>query len=377
MKRISIFCDGTWNTLRQPEPTNVARAAAAVMRTGGDGAQQVTIYLPGVGSGEGSNGFARWTDRVFGGAFGWGLDQNVAEAYRHLAFNYAPGDEVFIFGFSRGAYTARSLAGLIRSCGIPGPEGLGDLDEALAIYRARGEAMHPDAEKSLRFRHTFSPRVATSAKDQAARSDPGDCFLLRISYLGVWDTVGALGVPEFLLIAPVFNGRYKFHDTDLSSSVQSARHAVAVDERRKTFPPTLWCNLDRLNEEVSELPALTPVEGTRYLQHWFPGDHGSVGGGGDIKGLSSIALDWVLSGAEASGLTFEPSFLEAIRGEQAALGTPLVNQSKPPSLLTRLMRASSADRTPPKRAGDLSAAAQSRLAQDPDYRPPTLKPYWP
>ena len=366
MKRIAIFCDGTWNTLRQPEPTNVAASAAAVDKADADGTAQLTIYLPGVGSGDGASWIARSTDRIFGGAFGWGLDLNVAEAYRHLSFNYAPGDEIFIFGFSRGAYTARSLAGLIRSCGIPGPERLGDVGEALKIYRERGKNGHPDASKSLAFRQSFSPLVATSQADLDAR--PGSCHLLRITYLGVWDTVGALGVPGFLLTAPLFNGRYKFHDTDLSSSVLSARHAVAVDERRKMFPPTLWENLGRLNDGRDGMP---------YQQLWFPGDHGSVGGGGDIKGLSSIALEWVLDGASAAGLAIDPDLLARARAPQDAIDTPVHNQSEPPGAMTRFMRIFSDDRESPKQAEDLSDAAKERLAGNEDYRPKTLKPFWP
>ena len=120
MKRIAIFCDGTWNKSDAPEPTNVVRLARAALQTCTDAekTKQVILYFEGVGSGRGSNQFAKATDRILGGMLGWGLMENIKDAYRALIFNYEPGDELYIFGFSRGAYTARSLAGLIRKAGI-------------------------------------------------------------------------------------------------------------------------------------------------------------------------------------------------------------------------------------------------------------------
>ncbi len=119
MKRISIFCDGTWNQLSAPNATHVARLARAVRPSATDGRTQLVYYQQGVGTGRGTNAVARKMDKWLGGALGWGLDDNIIEAYRNLIFWYEPGDQIFIFGFSRGAYTARSLAGLIRTAGIP------------------------------------------------------------------------------------------------------------------------------------------------------------------------------------------------------------------------------------------------------------------
>ena len=112
MKRIAIFCDGTWNRSDAERPTNVVRLSLAVARAAPDGIAQQLVYLPGVGAGRGSSAWARRMDRWGGGLFGWGMTENIEEAYRHLAFNYELGDELYVFGFSRGAFTARSLCGL-------------------------------------------------------------------------------------------------------------------------------------------------------------------------------------------------------------------------------------------------------------------------
>jgi len=285
------------------------------------------------------------------------------------------GDEIFIFGFSRGAFTARSLAGLIRSCGIPDLASLGQIPDAMVLYRERGGSSKPDADRSMRFRRTFSPKVATSPDEVTWRKLQGDSepHLLETAYLGIWDTVGALGVPNVGFVssafAKLFNGDHAFHDLMLSRSVSSARHAVAIDERRRTFPPSLWGNLDDLNagEAAENLP---------YQQLWFPGDHGSVGGGGEIEDLSSITLKWVAEGASARGLEFDWEDLDPVIAKQNILG-PLKNTKQKKSLAFKLLEKIDADRAPPRSALDISGTATARLAQDRSYRPETLRPFWP
>ena len=165
MKRIAIFCDGTWNRHDAVYPTNVVRLAQAVKLTAADGIKQQVFYVLGVGAGRGSNRFVRALDRVAGGAMGWGLIENIEDAYRALIFCYEPGDEIHIFGFSRGAYTARSLAGLLRSCGIPPRENVARIGEAVARYRSRKPDTHPDDPESFLFRSEFAPFTATSDAD--------------------------------------------------------------------------------------------------------------------------------------------------------------------------------------------------------------------
>ncbi len=367
MKRIAIFCDGTWNHADAEYGTNVVALSQAMSLTAGSTFQQL-IYVPGLGTDSGASWLSRNIDRIGGGAFGWGLDGKIVTAYRALAYSYQPGDEIFIFGFSRGAYTARSLAGLIRACAIPTRNKINMIGEAMDRYRKRGPNTHPNEPENFAFRLSINPAIATSRQEQEWRAAAGEDIghLLQLAYVGVWDTVGALGIPsQFGGLARLTNQQYKFHDADLSSSVRSSRHAVAIDERRTTYAPTLWDNLDRLNDG-----ATGPTR--PYQQEWFSGDHGSVGGGGDITGLSDNALVWIAEGAERMGLKFLPGTLDSFR-QQINPFAPLQNRSEPnKGLFARLFRKS--DRDGPVDVADVSDAARIRFRQArPPYRPPTLK----
>lgn len=375
MKRIAVFCDGTWNKADQPFPTNVRRMAMMVPARGADGIEQVALYFNGVGVPEGGGWLHRLDEKISGGAMGVGLDQKIAIAFQHLARQYAPGDEVHIFGFSRGAYTARSLAGLIRKCGLPEAPPAALVDECFGRYRERTEDSKPDSEDSMAFRLRVSPRVTTSPAEAAWRRarghPPGLPF--RVTYLGVWDTVGALGIPSHWgLPARLMNRKYRFHDTELSRFVQAARHAVAIDEERRTFVPTLWTNLARLRAENPD---------GDYRQEWFAGVHGSVGGGGDIVALSALALLWVAEGAMALGLTFQPDAIEATRAGCDLLG-PLYNQSTGKSLVEKAMGLTGRARAGPDQIGMVAHPAVRRWREDrlPSgwrggaYRPQTLQP---
>ncbi len=379
MKRIAIFCDGTWNRHDAVNPTNVVRMAQAVKHTADDGRKQQVFYVLGVGAGRGSNAVARTLDRIAGGALGWGLIENIEDAYRALVFCYEPGDEIFIFGFSRGAYTARSLAGLLRSCGIPPRENVGRIGEAIQRYRSRSKDTKPDDPASFAWRRDFAPYTATSQLEWNWRqkTNPGLCVNLTIKYLGVWDTVGALGVPGYWAAAPLFNKKHQFHDADLSRTVLSARHAVAIDEQRRTFPPALWSDkLDRMNRAALGLDEETSLDpDTRedwpYRQEWFPGDHGSVGGGGDRLGLSAFTFDWVAEGAQKVDLCMDSAKLAKVR-DGRNIREALVNQSSL-SLTTRLMRLRRVDRDGPTRVVDVSQTVLDRIACDPNYQPRTLE----
>lgn len=290
MKRIVICCDGTWQSMKPTEVTNVAQVARSVMPTAPDGTPQVVYYASGVGVSRGGNS-------ALAGAFGWGLDENLAEAYKFIALNYSPGDELYFFGFSRGAYTVRSLCGLLRKCGILKRSEAHRATEALAVYRNKDDTA--DGDNAIRFRAAFAQAWPRIGKQESMRTlmDAGASTLdLRIRYLGVWDTVGALGIPSSLPGALKLNKKYQFHDDKLSRAVEYARHAVAIDESRNAFVPTLWGNVDEINGR--DWPE-------RVQQKWFPGDHGSVGGGGDTQALSAAALKWVVEGAEAAGLVFD------------------------------------------------------------------------
>ena len=374
MKRIVILCDGTWNNSDAKDPTNVVRLARALRPQDDDGVVQVPIYIEGVGSGRGVTRLARWSDKVLGGVLGWGLMDNVIEAYRHLVFLYEPDDEIYIFGFSRGAFTARSLAGFVRSTGIIGRDFLDQLPEAVARYRTRGDkTTFPDSIESFHFRSRVSLRVVTSEKEaeHRKRENMPDAPMVQLAYLGVWDTVGALGVPKQLrLMRMLTGGKYAFHNTKLSRMVKSARHAIALDERRRTFEPTRWTLSD-------ELKPLSIGDDALYQEKFFLGDHGSVGGGGDIRDLSSIALEWIIEGAATAKLAFEPSALDSIRKDQDPNG-PLHNFKEPRTGLSEwITRRNPVDRKGPDRIEELHGSVHMRWAQDATaskpYRPGSLK----
>jgi uncharacterized protein (DUF2235 family) len=281
MKRLIICCDGTWQRIYDGSLTNVALTARAVASRDANGQPQIVYYSAGVGAS--LSGLSLWQ-----GMTGGDLDDNLLEAWLFINLNYEPGDELYLFGFSRGAYTVRSLAGLLRKVGILRRAHVDKARAALDLYRNR--EIGADSPETERFRTAHC--IAWPRLSAPFTAPPVD---LRIKYLGVWDTVGALGIPRLLPFSIGLNKEYQFHDTALSRSVEYARHAVAIDERRAAFKPTLWSNIGAFN---------TPYGGTRVAQAWFPGDHGGVGGG-PCRGLSNCALLWVLEGAEQAGLTLD------------------------------------------------------------------------
>jgi len=258
-RRFVVCFDGTWNTPdKGAKPTNVVKMVRAVRSRADDGASQLVFYDKGVGSGRG-------LDKYIGGIFGLGLTENVVDGYRFVANNYEPGDEIYIFGFSRGAYTARSLAGLIGLAGILTPANLGnDLAKAIEIYREK------DIDRAEKLR-----RIDALGFEERRPA--------RIRCVGVWDTVGSLGIPgdagrTFL------GGKYYFHDVELGDYVDVALHAVAVDEKRSAFSPTLWVSRD--GRPLSDRQAVEQV--------WFAGAHSNVGGSYSDSTLSDIAFDWMV-----------------------------------------------------------------------------------
>jgi uncharacterized protein (DUF2235 family) len=327
-KRIVLCFDGTWNTpaekfsglaqlherfarllglgnaemqaeIEHVDPnagveTNVCRLYRSVLRLEGDATSrgelaQTKWYDKGVGT--------DWYDRVSGGAFGLGLSQKIREGYQYLSNTYDDGDEVFAFGFSRGAYTARSFIGMIRNCGLlpKGKTGNGpdspEMLEAYELYRAHDEG--PDSERAKHFR--------------AEKHAP----LIPIKFLGVWDTVGALGIP--LESFDAFNkAQFEFHNTELSGIVQNAFHAIAVDEHREPYKVTLWDPKAKLNQTME--------------QRWFIGAHADVGGGYASRLLSDITLRWMQHKAQQCGLRLDETGIPSIT-DASALG-PIADSFK-------------------------------------------------
>jgi uncharacterized protein (DUF2235 family) len=309
MKRL-VFCfDGTWNKLATDTPTNVVLTAASIERQDPrDGTQQIIHYDEGVGTNP-WEGFwlTDWLDWFWGGASGYGLLANVREAYRFLIFNYDPGDQIFVFGFSRGAFSARTFVGFVRHVGVLRRLHVGKIDEAVERYKRRlSEVGGSDAMRRFRAEYSSTTCIGQDDEDWRCRYHaeyvPGSGYPLEIKYLGVWDTVGAMGWPSLLFFSSKHNQRYRFHDVSLTPFVENARHAVATDERRVLFPPDLLGDLTEMNKargkeaDDSDAP---------YQERWFPGVHGSVGGGGDIRGLSDRSLAWVTKGAKLAGLALD------------------------------------------------------------------------
>lgn len=324
MKRL-IFCfDGTWNKVTEGYPTNVSKIAHSVKSSGknrnDEYIPQLIYYDEGVGTHELGEHVGVIVNKI-SGALGFGLQQNVVEAYTHLILNYELGDEIYVFGFSRGAFTARSFVGMLRNCGILTKRRLFNIREAVDRYINREEHDHPNSHDCCAFRYENNPNLLLPG-DQKWRElnklqFDGPTIDLKIKYLGVWDTVGALGVPENFGIAAAINEKYTFHDTKLSKFVESARHAVAADERRNTFKPSLWTNLESLNDGLDGIP---------YQQKVFPGTHSAIGGGGPVTGLSDMTLEWVFRGAQKAGLDFDTDIGSPIYGILPNHGDPLFNE---------------------------------------------------
>ncbi len=357
-KRIVLFCDGTWQSIGKGLRTNVALAAMAVDRMGRDDVHQVTFYDDGVGAREEGWG------RIIAGAYGRGLNDNILAAYRFLTLNYEQGDEIYLFGFSRGAYTVRSLAGLMRTCGILRREFAFREREAMALYRSRDnidEAGRPlpdrdrDFPEAIAFRQAYS-RAWVQGKDAAA--DPYGRDGLRLTYVGVWDTVGSLGVPSTLS-----QKKFRFHDVSLGHWVAHARQALALDEKRNAFSPAAW---DNVGPHAIQRDKLHPTA----EQLWFSGDHGGVGGGAGREGLSNIALRWIIEGAAAQGLSFKSDILERFR-----LPMDPVTPDVAPWSLTHLFYAVRGFgwREGPQSTREIHDSVWKRWMEVKSYRPKPLK----
>lgn len=284
MKRLIVCCDGTWKAESDKSVSNIVKIAQTVRMAGTDEFGRTIGQRVYYVSGPGARGFT--SDRVLGGAFGLGLEANLWSAYWQVAINWEPGDEIYIFGFSRGAYTARSLSGMIHRLGIITYEAMirGKYKEAQRIYRQRKK--HPDDPDP--------PEWEQFRRENSYQDRP------KIKFLGVFDTVGAMGIPG------VTAWRHRFHDVRLSSTVHCARQALAIDERRRAFEPCLW----EVPVEIREKYRRTD----RVKQVWFEGVHSDIGGGYPQCGLADTTLRWMIAEAEREGLEFDHEKLKILMG---------------------------------------------------------------
>lgn len=277
-KKLAVFLDGTWNAV--DDNTNVWRLKSLCATASSEGAPQLVYYDIGV------NGF-------FGGMVGKGLSQNVREAYEWLIDNYNQGDDVFIFGFSRGAYTARSLSGLIAKHGLlkPGsPLGVAQLFER---YKRSDDRT---LWKLLELQTAGTLSEATLEEQWMLKySQP-----IRIKMVAVWDTVGALGIRAFS-IQGISQSTLGFLHTGLRLSIENGYHALAIDEHRKAFAPTLW-SVRKPKDPNAVFAAPRPIASVE--QRWFVGAHANVGGGCLSDLLAQVPLRWIMKKASLHGLTF-------------------------------------------------------------------------
>ncbi|MBF2028845.1 MAG: DUF2235 domain-containing protein [Oscillatoriales cyanobacterium C42_A2020_001] len=341
MKRLVVCCDGTWNRLGR-YPTNVVKLAQATKPFASDGISQVVFYQQGLGT--------NWYDRVPGGAFGWGIDYNIQNAYQFLCFNYDPGDEIYLFGFSRGAYTARSLAGMIYCSGLLARQYIEKVPQAYNLYREpTKDAASKEAKKIRTKNFRFQYGVRYQESDQ-----------IPITLLGCWDTVGSLGIPNllpFLPLTDLINAKYRFHDTELNRMIQNAIHAVAIDERRKVFDVTPM-------EHSSKNP------NQKLQQVWFPGGHGCVGGGTEQHcKLSDAALQWMMDEIARFGLKLE---FDVHRIQQSLVCDPLISFDASPGFFGL---AGLHDRRIRGGFEALHSSVKIRWRNLPNYRPVNLQPF--
>lgn len=256
-RNIVVCCDGTGNEYGSHN-TNVVRVFEAIVRDAG----QVGFYDPGVGTFSTLGRSAgKWAGKVLGKGFGWGLRQNIEDAYEYLMNHYEAGDRLYLFGFSRGAYTARSLAGMLHKCGLLQRGSRNLMSYASEIYNTSNNAVIADG-----FKEAF-------------------CQPCKPYFIGVWDTVASLGY---------FLGK-RFFDADLHPETPYGYHALSIDEQRRKFLPSIW------NED-------NEVAGQIIEQVWFPGVHSDVGGSYQERGLSDGALQWLLTRAENAGLRLKPGW---------------------------------------------------------------------
>ncbi len=406
MKRLIVCCDGTWQKLTSTYPTNVVKIAQAIQSSSSSGTPQIVFYDEGVGSGNAAEKLMAKGDKILGGAFGLGIDNNIQDAYRFLCLNYEPGDEIYLFGFSRGAYTVRSLAGLIRnSGGLLLRRNIREAPIAYETYRDRSLTLKEkekfrrlpipreyrfdaDAVKECREQahKIYSDRSQLSLEDaeqdtEAARKDLGQKEAkvrellkryslverndadnrqeAKITLLGCWDTVGSLGVPKQIpFLSDWVNEKYKFHDTFLSSIIENAVHAVAIDEIRAVFNVT---------------PMLRkPGDNRPLCQAWFPGGHGCIGGGSkEDSPLSNAALEWMIEQIADLKLGLE---FDRTKIEDGTISNPLADFDNTPEGIYQLTGEVLRE-IPAGQFANLHKSVLERWSKRGDYRPKNLQLY--
>ena len=353
-KRIALYLDGTWNQVS--DNTNIWRFRALFSPVSTDGWEQRAYYSKGLGT--------KFGEKISGGLFGAGIDTAITSAYEWLMDHYAEGDEIFIFGFSRGAYTARSLSGFVSKCGLLQRGAPLGVNQLFMRYRHPGQrtireliAARDQGESNFSFEEGWMLKYAQA---------------VPIKFVGVFDTVGELGVP-FPWFHRLFGSAYEFLNTGLRQNNEYAFHALAIDEHRKAFAPTLWSNQGATGAKPR------PIERTE--QRWFIGAHANVGGGYFNDPLPQFPFRWLAHKAQSLGLCFRDGFAV----DHAAATAPVADSYA--TFMWGLYRLYTLNRpyyrpvgVPPKKEGDgvvninetIDASVFERWRADQSYRPPGL-----
>jgi uncharacterized protein (DUF2235 family) len=382
-RRLIVCCDGTWQDLGQSYPTNVVKMAQAIKpvdlasvnvdnndvngQNSENHIHQIVYYDEGIGAKQINTkeskvidslmqqfgGFLDKSIQIAGGAFGLGIDHKILDAYRFLCLNYEPEDEIYLFGFSRGAYTVRSLAGLIYNSGLLKRENLRKIPKAYKIYRDRqDEKKEPMGTEAKKFRKDY------------AHGNQENNYHVPIKALCCWDTVASLGIPDLIPCLnwdQRINEKYSFHNNKVNPSIENAFHGVAIDETRKVFDVTLM--------EATE-------DNQNITQVWFPGTHGSVGGGSEDRGLSDGALEWMMQQVENLGLALDRNCVthpvnnnaKVFKGVSPNHLAPFDDTSQSPFNLF-----GTCGREIKGSFDDLHESVKKRWQDDPTYRPEKLR----
>lgn len=330
MANIVICADGTWNRpeedLEKDHATNVLKMARAI-RPSLAGLKQHVFYDWGLGS---------YHSSISAGVAGKGIHKNILDGYRYIVQNYSANDKIYLFGFSRGAYTVRALCGLINNCGILKRGDAKLIEKAWRIYKSADKKNHPGGVDAVQFRQDFC---------HASQS---------VHFVGVWDTVGALGIPFSLM--GLLDGHDEFYDTKMGSNVTFARHALSIDEKRKDFAPTLW----------------TPRSGVDLKQVWFAGVHADIGGSyapDKTTGNSAadLALAWMAKESKTAGLKIEPHLTQRLSDGLNAT----IHKSR--QHVFRIKRALHRDLVMSDIPTRIHPSVKARYEADTKYRPKKLK----
>ncbi|TDX65176.1 uncharacterized protein (DUF2235 family) [Methylosinus sp. sav-2] len=373
-KKLVIFCDGTWN-----EPTahntNVVRLLQATELKCKNGDPQILHYIAGVGN--------RKIEKYRGGILGYGVSYNIKDAYSFIVSNYEHGDKIYLFGFSRGAFIARVIADMIHKFGVLRCQDLHLVEEIYRYHKSRSEEWRPQEARTRKF-----------------REDNFCYYPVGIRFLGIWDTVGALGIPYSATLGRLNDRFFKtgFHDSMLNVSVDAAYHAIAADERRWPFRPMPieLSDYHRQRNQRNIAEHGFPL----YVERWFPGVHSNVGGGYREHGLSDYTLQWMAERAKENGLNlkdlgealsgsnrpFAPDLKEKIANSQTLLyRIPTVLLVKIPSYfgitsahpatdqpLTKNIKWNG-DYVRPIGTQEEVSDLPDKMGVDPEYRPPQLR----